>query len=131
LSTASGLKAGRDAVDWAKLQTTSNTMNAGKKRNMRMNVLTGTTVDSRASWLDGQATKLLCCSAPLDFVSDLLALTRRIILSRYSKGQSVMIPRNDTAGNGSNGSGIPKPRAEWIASRKAKNTDGNFSQMRY
>jgi len=42
-----------------------------------------------------------------------------------------MIPKNGTAGNGSNGSGITKPRAEWIASRKAKNTDGNFSQMRY
>ena len=26
---------------------------------------------------------------------------------------------------------IPKPRAEWIAKRRAANTDGNFSQMRY
>jgi phosphomethylpyrimidine synthase len=32
---------------------------------------------------------------------------------------------------GSNGSGVPKPRAEWIARRKAENTDGNFSQMHY
>ncbi len=35
--------------------------------------------------------------------------------------------------NGSNGNGhaIPKPRAEWIARRKAENQDGNFSQMHY
>ena len=32
-------------------------------------------------------------------------------------------------GNGSNGAN--RPRAEWIARRKAENTDGNFSQMRY
>jgi phosphomethylpyrimidine synthase len=42
-----------------------------------------------------------------------------------------MTPTNGTPGNGSNGSGAPRPRAEWITSRKAKNTDGNFSQMRY
>ncbi len=42
-----------------------------------------------------------------------------------------MTPSNGSPANGSNGSGIPRPRAEWIANRKAKNTDGNFSQMRY
>src|SRR5215472_4264269 len=31
----------------------------------------------------------------------------------------------------SNGSSVPKPRAEWIAKRRAGNTDGNFSQMHY
>src|ERR1700693_1093372 len=36
-----------------------------------------------------------------------------------------------TPTNGSNGHSVPKPRAEWIASRKSNNTDGNFSQMRY
>ena len=34
-------------------------------------------------------------------------------------------------GNGHNGNGTARPRAEWIASRKAANTDGNFSQMHY
>ena len=33
--------------------------------------------------------------------------------------------------NGSNGSSVPRPRAEWIARRKAENKDGNFSQMHY
>jgi len=42
-----------------------------------------------------------------------------------------MTPANGTPGNGSNGSGVPQSRAEWIANRRAKNTDGNFSQMRY
>src|ERR1700687_3205761 len=36
-----------------------------------------------------------------------------------------------TPTNGSNGHSVPKPRAEWIAGRKSKNTDGNFSQMCY
>src|SRR5882672_7550113 len=36
-----------------------------------------------------------------------------------------------TPTNGSNGHSVPKPRAEWIASRKSNNTDGNFSQMHY
>ena len=36
-----------------------------------------------------------------------------------------------TPTNGTNGQSVPKPRAEWIAGRKSKNTDGNFSQMRY
>src|SRR5689334_11794605 len=36
---------------------------------------------------------------------------------------------NGNNGNGSNGAN--RPRAEWIARRKAKNTDGNFSQMHY
>ena len=31
----------------------------------------------------------------------------------------------------SNVTSVPRPRAEWIANRRAKNTDGNFSQMRY
>src|SRR5271167_4961065 len=46
--------------------------------------------------------------------------------------------RGDTAtmsGNGhqhsGNGNGAPKMRAEWIARRKADNSDGNFSQMHY
>jgi phosphomethylpyrimidine synthase len=36
--------------------------------------------------------------------------------------------------NGANGNGLDavlKPRAEWLAKRKAENTDGNFSQMHY
>ena len=34
--------------------------------------------------------------------------------------------------NGNNGNGaVPKPRAEWLARRKAENQDGNFSQMHY
>jgi phosphomethylpyrimidine synthase len=36
---------------------------------------------------------------------------------------------NGNNGNGSNGAN--RPRAEWIARRKAENTDANFSQMRY
>ena len=38
---------------------------------------------------------------------------------------------NGQNGNGHNGSGAAKLRAEWIANRKSQNTDGNFSQMRY
>ena len=38
---------------------------------------------------------------------------------------------NGHNGNGHNGNGVAKPRAEWIARRRAENTDGNFSQMRY
>src|SRR5512143_4375709 len=34
-------------------------------------------------------------------------------------------------GSNGNGHGVPKPRAEWIAKRKAQNQDGNFSQMHY
>src|SRR4029077_2664208 len=37
----------------------------------------------------------------------------------------------DGNGNGSNGSSVPRPRAEWLSQRKQKNTDGNFSQMHY
>ena len=43
-------------------------------------------------------------------------------------------PPNGNIGNGNNGNGQPTPahpRAEWIARRKAANTDGNFSQMHY
>src|ERR1035441_6868111 len=39
-----------------------------------------------------------------------------------------------SAGNGTNGSGLDavlKPRAAWLAKRKAENTDGNFYQMHY
>src|SRR5438552_10550336 len=47
-----------------------------------------------------------------------------------------MTPTNGTPGTSSrpNGSGngtVPKPRAEWLARRKAENKDGNFSQMHY
>src|ERR1700738_3013364 len=42
-----------------------------------------------------------------------------------------MTPTNGAPTNRSNGHSVPKPRAEWIASRKAENSDGNFSQMRY
>src|SRR3954470_12937131 len=39
---------------------------------------------------------------------------------------------NASNGNGSNGSGVvPRPREEWLAKRRAENTDGNFSQMHY
>src|SRR5690242_20366196 len=31
----------------------------------------------------------------------------------------------------SNGNSVPRPRADWISRRRAENTDGNFSQMRY
>ena len=34
-------------------------------------------------------------------------------------------------GNGSNGSSVPQPRAEWLARRKRENASGNFSQMHY
>jgi phosphomethylpyrimidine synthase len=48
-----------------------------------------------------------------------------------------MVQANMSAGNGnstSNGNGLAavlKPRAEWLAKRKAENQDGNFSQMHY
>ena len=41
---------------------------------------------------------------------------------------------NGNSTNGANGNGLNevlKPRAEWLAKRKAENTDGNFSQMHY
>ena len=40
---------------------------------------------------------------------------------------------NGTKSNGANANGnsVPKPRAEWIAKRRAENRDGNFSQMHY
>src|SRR5260221_14066293 len=31
----------------------------------------------------------------------------------------------------SNGNSVPQPRSEWISRRRAANTDGNFSQLRY
>src|ERR1700687_2303470 len=52
-------------------------------------------------------------------------------------GNSTLTPRKfmsvSPAGNNgnANGSGAAQPRAEWIARRKAANTDGNFSQMHY
>ena len=48
-----------------------------------------------------------------------------------------MTPTNGTPGNGSHSNGsngkdpVLKPRAEWLARRKADNQDGNFSQMHY
>ena len=39
-------------------------------------------------------------------------------------------PTNGTPSNGNSGA-VPQPRTEWIARRKAENTDGNFSQMHY
>src|ERR1700687_2043670 len=38
---------------------------------------------------------------------------------------------NGNNGNGNDETGAARPRAEAIARRKAANTDGNFSQMRY
>src|ERR1700746_1339554 len=47
-----------------------------------------------------------------------------------------MTPTNGTPGtsshpNGSGNGAVPKPRAEWLARRRADNKDGNFSQMHY
>src|SRR5438105_14025479 len=59
-------------------------------------------------------------------------LLRRRIIGSYGifpKAVLVMTGTNGTSGN--NGHSVPQPRAEWIARRKAENTDGNFSQMRY
>ncbi len=45
-----------------------------------------------------------------------------------------MSAENGGSTSGSNGDGLDavlKPRAEWLAKRKAENTDGNFSQMHY
>ena len=47
-----------------------------------------------------------------------------------------MTPTNGTPANGSPATAtmetqVPKPRAEWLARRKAENQDGNFSQMHY
>src|SRR5216110_931653 len=42
-----------------------------------------------------------------------------------------MTGTNGTSGNNDNGHSVPQPRAEWIARRKAENTDGNYSQMRF
>ena len=38
---------------------------------------------------------------------------------------------NGDNGNGHNGTGAARPRAEWITRRKAANNDGNFSQIHY
>ena len=38
---------------------------------------------------------------------------------------------NGTNGNGHNGNGAARPRAEWISRRKSENRDGNFSQMHF
>ena len=48
--------------------------------------------------------------------------------------QTKMSASNGNSTNGGNGNGLNevlKPRAEWLAKRKAENTDGNFSQMHY
>src|SRR6202789_4675312 len=42
-----------------------------------------------------------------------------------------MTSTNGSNGNGTNGNSVPKPRAEWIAQRKRRNSTGNFSQMHY
>jgi phosphomethylpyrimidine synthase len=42
-----------------------------------------------------------------------------------------MSPTNGTPANGNQAGDVLKPRAEWIARRKAQNTSGNFSQMHY
>src|SRR5580693_4958388 len=45
-----------------------------------------------------------------------------------------MFPDNGGSTHGVNGNGgnkVLKPRAEWLAKRKAENKDGNFSQMHY
>src|SRR6202522_2998612 len=42
-----------------------------------------------------------------------------------------MTSTNGSNGNGSNRNSVPKPRAEWIAQRKRRNSTGNFSQMHY
>ena len=42
------------------------------------------------------------------------------------------VPLNGNTPHAANGNGsVPKPRAEWLAKRRAENTDGNFSQMHY
>jgi hypothetical protein len=58
-------------VDWPKLLAASNKMMAGKKRNVRMNYLTEPIVDFRASGLDGQGGKLLCCVNPVPYAEAL------------------------------------------------------------
>jgi phosphomethylpyrimidine synthase len=42
-----------------------------------------------------------------------------------------MSPTNGNSTNWNNGNSAIRPRAEWIARRKAENRDGNFSQMHY
>ena len=47
-----------------------------------------------------------------------------------------MTPTNGTSANGNSTQGngaytVPQPRADWLARRKAENSDGNFSQMHY
>ncbi len=39
--------------------------------------------------------------------------------------------KNGANGNNNDLDAVLKPRAEWLAKRKAENTDGNFSQMHY
>src|SRR2546427_11933342 len=61
-------------------------------------------------------------------------LLRRRIIGSYGifpKAVLVMTGTNGTSGNNDNGHSVPQPRADWIARRKAENTDGNYSQMRY
>jgi len=42
-----------------------------------------------------------------------------------------MTPPNGTNGSDGNGYSVPSPRAEWLARRKQKNSNGNVSQMHY
>src|SRR5437870_52221 len=49
----------------------------------------------------------------------------------YGTFPKVVLVMSGTPGNNDNGHSVPQPRAQWIASRKVENADGNFSQMRY
>ena len=62
-------------------------------------------------------------------------------LWKIQRRRYIMVSTNANPGNGNhsqdknrhgdNGHSVPRPRAEWIAQRKAENRDGNFSQMHY
>ena len=61
---------------------------------------------------------------------------RGIIALKESSEGDDMASSNGSPGNGNHaqgggGNSVPRPRAEWIARRKAENHDGNFSQMHY
>src|SRR5438876_10985425 len=58
-------------------------------------------------------------------------LLRRRIIRSYGTFPKVVLVMSGTPGNNDNGHSVPQPRAQWIASRKVENADGNFSQMRY
>jgi len=57
-------------------------------------------------------------------------------LTEFQRGRKSMTPTNETSSNGNNGHEnnghkVPQSRSEWIARRKARNTNGNFSQMHF